>query len=76
MCYIVNAMDEQLKTLLMTMAYQRQQELQVALQQLGQAMQMAQDPNERVFLQQQAAQMDYMLKELAQAIQGVEKQGQ
>lgn len=69
-------MDEQLKTLLMTMAYQRQQELQVALQQLGQAMQMAQDPNERVFLQQQAAQMDYMLKELAQAIQGVEKQGQ
>ena len=59
----------------MTMAYQRSIELQVALQQLGQALQMTQDPNERQFLEMQRQQMHSMHGELTQAIQGVETEG-
>lgn len=64
------------KALLLTMAYQRQTELQVALQQLGQAFQMTQDPNEKAFLQQQSQQMEFMLKELTEAIQRADAEGQ
>lgn len=70
------AMTPALKALLLTMAYQRQTELQVALQQLGQAFQMTQDPNEKQFLQQQAQQMEYMHKELTEAIKNAEADGQ
>lgn len=57
-----------MKALLMTLAYQRQQELSIALSQLQQAIQMAQDPNEKQFLQQQHQQMAYMHKELSDAV--------
>jgi len=59
----------------MTMAFQRQAELQVALHQLGQAFQMTQDPNEKQFLQQQSTQMEFMLKELQEALKRVETEG-
>ncbi len=66
-------MDEKMKALLMTLAYQRQQELAIALNQLQQAIQMAQDPNEKNFLQQQQQGMAYMHKELSDAIKVAEK---
>lgn len=70
-----DAMNEAMKKLVLTMAYQRQTELQVAIQQLGQALQMTKDPGERQFLEQQRAQMEYMLQELTGAIQGAEAAG-
>ena len=72
MCYILAPMNEKLKALLMTLAYQRQQELAIALNQLQQAIQMAQDPNEKQFLQQQHQGMAYMHKELSDAIKVAE----
>jgi hypothetical protein len=72
MCYILAAMDNKMKALLMTLAYQRQQELAIALNQLQQAIQMAQDPNEKQFLQQQQQGMAYMHKELSDALKVAE----
>ena len=67
-------MTPKIKTLLMTMAYQRQQELQVAMHQLAQALQMTKDPGEQQFLTMQRGQMEFMLNELGRAIQDVEKE--
>jgi hypothetical protein len=72
MCYILALMDKNMKALLMTLAYQRQQELAIALVQLQQAIEMASDPNERQFLQQQHQGMAYMHKELSDALKVAE----
>ena len=61
-----------MKKLLLTLAYQRQAELQEAVAQLGQMAQMTGDPNEQQFLQQKHTQTQYMLHELTEAIKGAE----
>jgi len=58
------------------MAYQRKTELQVAMNQLGQALRMTQDPGEQQFLAQQRGQMEFMLDELGRALQNVEREDQ
>jgi len=62
-----------MKKLLLTLAYQRQAELQEAVSQLGQMTQMTQDPNEQQFLQQKHGQTQYMLQELTEAIKVAER---
>lgn len=63
-------MTEAMKKLILTIAFQRQAELQMAMGQMDQAVQMTQDPNEQQFLAQQRGQMEYMLRELTEAING------
>lgn len=66
-------MKKELEALLMTLAYQRLNELNIAMQQLDQAAQMAQDPNEKEFLSVQRGQMAYMHKELSEATSAAAK---
>lgn len=60
-------MKKQFEALLMTLAYQRLNELSIAMAQLDQATQMTKDPGEKEFLSTQRGQMAYMHKELSEA---------
>ena len=60
-------MKKELEKLLMTLAYQRINELNIAMSQLSQAAKMTTDPGEKEFLSTQHGQMAYMHKELSEA---------
>lgn len=66
-------MNEKEKALLMTLAYQRQTELGIAISQLDQAMQMTQEHKEKDFLATQRGQMAFMHKELSEATKVAEE---
>ena len=66
-------MTKEQEALLMTIAYQRQNELNIAVSQLDQATQISQDPKEREFQSNQRGQMAYMHQELSEKISAVEK---
>lgn len=67
-------MKKELEALLMTLAYQRLNELQIAMSQIDQATQMTKDPNEKEFLSVQRGQMAYMHRELSEATNAAQKQ--